>query len=101
MALSGIYTAEYGFGGYMDDIVYQNSPVHYMRNLPTDHPYISMFNSQRAVICVGQGAWEIPDTTKELKSIFDEKGINKTNPALTLQYVLRTLKFFIEKRGSR
>lgn len=31
----------------------------------------------------------------------DGKGINKTNPALTLQYVLRTLKFFIEKRGSR
>ena len=76
MALSGIYTAEYGFGGYMDDIVYQNSPVHYMRNLPTDHYYIDMFNQQKAVICVGQGAWEIPDTTKELKAIFEEKGIN-------------------------
>lgn len=76
MALSGIYTAEYGFGGYMDDIVYQNSPVHYMRNLPTDHPYIDIFNRQKAVLCVGQGAWEIPDTTKELKWIFDTKGIN-------------------------
>ena len=76
LALSGIYTSEYGFGSYMDDIVYQNSPVHYMRNLPTDHPYIDMFNQQKAVICVGQGDWEIPDTTKELKAIFAEKGIN-------------------------
>ena len=76
LALSGIYTAEYGFGGYMDDIVYQNSPVHYMANFPTDHPYIGMYNQQKAVICVGQGAWEIPDTTKRLKEIFDQKGIH-------------------------
>ena len=76
LALSGIYTAEFGFGSYMDDLVYQNSPVHYMRNLPTDHPYIDIFNQQKAVICVGQGDWEIPDTTRELKAIFAEKGIN-------------------------
>ena len=76
LALSGIYTAEYGFGGYMDDIVYQNSPVHYMANFPTDHPYINMYNQQKAVICVGQGALEIPDTTRRLKEIFDQKGIN-------------------------
>ena len=34
LALSGIYNADYGFGGYMDEVVYQNSPVHYMANLP-------------------------------------------------------------------
>ena len=28
LALSGIYNAEYGFGSYMDGMVYQNSPVH-------------------------------------------------------------------------
>ena len=60
----------------MDDLVYQNSPVHYMRNLPKDHYYIDIFNKQKAVICVGQGDWELPDTTKELKYIFEEKGIN-------------------------
>ena len=76
MALSGIYTADYGFDGYMDDLVYQNSPVHYMANLPADHPYIAEFNSKKGVICVGQGAWEIPDTTRQLAGIFAEKGIN-------------------------
>ena len=38
LALSGIYTAHYGFGSYMDELVYQNSPVDYMRNFPHRPP---------------------------------------------------------------
>ena len=76
LALSGIYTATFGFDGYMDDVVYNNSPVDYMPNLPADHPYIAQYNAGKAVICVGQGAWELPDTTRQLDAIFKEKGIN-------------------------
>ena len=76
LALSGIYTAEYGFDGYMDEVVYQNSPVHYMANLPADHPFVDRYNHNRGIICVGQGAWEQTDTTCRLKEIFQEKGIN-------------------------
>ncbi|MGM9619273.1 MAG: esterase family protein [Oscillospiraceae bacterium] len=76
LALSGIYTADYGFGGYMDEVVYQNSPVHYMANLPADHPYVEMYNRQKAVICAGQGPWEVPETTCRLRDIFAEKGIH-------------------------
>lgn len=76
LALSGIYTADYGFDGYMDDLVYANSPVHYMANLPADHPYIEQFNAKKAVICVGQGAWELPETTRQLDAICKSKGIN-------------------------
>ena len=76
MALSGIYSASYGFGGYMDGVVYENSPVDYMANLPENHHYIPMFNSQRAVICVGLGPWEVPDTTFQLKNILERKGIH-------------------------
>lgn len=76
LALSGIYTAEYGWGSYMDDLVYLNSPVHYMENLPEDHPYIQMYNERRGIICVGQGAWEQPDTTYQLRDIFWRKGID-------------------------
>ena len=75
LALSGIYTAHYGFGDYMDELVYQNSPVDYMRNFPTDHPYMELYRNQKAVICCGQGAWEQPDTTWYLKRIFEAKGI--------------------------
>ncbi len=75
LALSGIYTSAYGFDDYMDELVYMNSPVHYMANLPEDHPYINMFNSQKAVICVGLGAWEEPATTRQLDEILKNKGI--------------------------
>lgn len=76
MALSGIYTSEYGFDGYMDEVVYQNSPVHYMANMAPGHPFIAQYNQQKGVICVGQGAWEIPDTTRRLQQIFQEKDIH-------------------------
>ena len=76
LALSGIYTADYGFDGYMDDVVYMNSPVHYMANLPAGHPYVELYNRKKAVICVGQGPWELPETTCRLRDIFAEKGIH-------------------------
>lgn len=76
LALSGIYTADYGFDGYMDELVYQNSPVHYLSNMPADHPYIGRYNRNRGIICVGQGPWERPETTFALQDIFRAKGIN-------------------------
>ena len=76
LALSGIYTADYGFGGYHDELTYANSPVDYLANMPADHPYIQRYNRNRGIICVGQGAWEQPETTRRLQQIFAEKGIN-------------------------
>ena len=76
LALSGIYTAEYGFGSYMDEVVYRNSPVHYLSNMFPDHPYIAQYNRNQGIICVGQGAWEQVDTTRILDELFREKGIN-------------------------
>ena len=75
-SVSGIYTAEFGWGDYMDEVVYQNSPVHYMANMPTDHPYIEKYNRDCGIVCVGLGAWEDPSTTQRLDQIFREKGID-------------------------
>jgi len=76
LALSGIYTASYGFDGYSDEMTYQNSPVDYLANMPADHPYIEKYNRNQGIICVGQGPWEVTDTTFRLQEIFREKGIN-------------------------
>ena len=76
LALSGIYTTQYGFGSYMDEVVYQNSPVDYLANMPQDHPYINLYNMKKSVICVGQGAWEVPDSTRQMQHILSSKGIN-------------------------
>ena len=75
LALSGIYDAAYGFDGYMDELVYYNSPLHYLPNMPLDHPYMELYRKNKAVICVGQGSWELPDSTRSLKAALDAKGI--------------------------
>lgn len=76
LALSGLYTADYGFDGYMDDLVYQNSPVHYLKNMPSDHPFIDLYNHNKGVICVGQGPWEMPQLTMDLDILLKEKDIH-------------------------
>ncbi len=76
LALSGIYTAEYGFGSYVDELVYANSPVDYLNNMPADHPYIEKINRNYGIICAGQGPWEVPETSFRLREIFFQKGIN-------------------------
>ena len=76
LALSGIYTASYGFDDYVDELTYRNSPVDYLANMPADHPYIEKYNRNQGIICVGQGPWEVTETTFRLKQIFAEKGIH-------------------------
>lgn len=76
LALSGIYDARYGFDEYMDEKVYNNSPVDFLENMGPDHPWVSRYNSGKAIIVVGQGPWEIPDTTFQLLDVCSRKGIN-------------------------
>lgn len=76
LALSGIYTASYGFGGFMNEDVYRNSLVDCLANMPADHPYIQEYNNHRGIIVCGLGPWEEPGTTLRLRDIFAEKGIH-------------------------
>ena len=76
LALSGIYSAVYGFDNYMDDVVYRNSPVHYLAAMPKDHSFIQLYNRKKGVVCVGQGPWELPETTRQMAHIFHEKDIH-------------------------
>ena len=76
LALSGIYTASYGFDGYMDELVYLNSPVDYLAGMPADHPFIAEYNRHKGIICVGQGPWEIPESTRRVAQLCQEKNIH-------------------------
>lgn len=77
-AISGLYDSKMFFGDYMDDLLYQNTPVEYLSNMPADHPYIRMYNERKIQIVVGQGAWEGPlkDSTAWLDSVLRSKGIH-------------------------
>ena len=78
LSMSGCYDAPSFWDGWCDETLYNNSPVHFLENMPTDHFYIPMYNQKKIVICVGQGAWEDDGirTTRMLGDIFYRKGIN-------------------------
>ena len=76
LALSGIYTASYGFGSFTNEDVYRNSLVDCLANMPADHPFIQQYNAHRGIIVCGTGPWEVPDTTLRLRDIFAEKCIH-------------------------
>lgn len=77
ISLSGTFNAQHFFGPYMDDLIYDNSPSHFLRNMSEDHPYIKLYNQSKIITCVGQGAWEemLLKGTRELDRILTEKGI--------------------------
>ncbi len=77
IALSGLYDCDDMYQGYMDEVVYNNSPADFIANMPADHPWISLYNRSRACICVGQGAWEdqLLAGTRRLDSVLKSKGI--------------------------
>jgi len=76
IALSGNYKLTYFTGGYVDDNVYFNSPLHYLPKL-NDEWYFERYRNSDIFVCVGQGAWEdsMLDDTRELKHILDSKGV--------------------------
>lgn len=77
ISLSGTFNASDFFGEYMDDLVYDNSPAHFLPNMKVDHPYIDLYNNSNIITCCGQGAWEesLLRGTRELDGILSEKGI--------------------------
>ena len=76
-AISGVYDSLYFFGDYMDDLLYDNSPVHYLSNMHPEHPYISLYKQRKILIVVGQGRWEEEtiDSTRRLEHVLVQKNI--------------------------
>lgn len=77
VALSGVYDTSYLIGDYMDANVYNNSPYHYMQNMPEDHFYMDLYRQSKVIICVGQGNWEDEclASTRALEGVLKAKGI--------------------------
>ena len=77
LSMSGLFNAQYFFGDYMDDLVYENSPVHFLPNMPQDHPWMQLYRESTIILCVGQGPWEddLLAGTRELDAVLSQKGI--------------------------
>jgi esterase/lipase superfamily enzyme len=78
LGLSGCYDAPHFWGDWCNSTLYDNSPVHFLPNMPKDHPYISLYNQKTMIICVGQGRWEDEGrrTAGILDQVFRDKGIH-------------------------
>lgn len=77
ISLSGGFDANMFFRGYMDDLVYNNSVVHFLKNMPDSHHYLDMYRNKNIIICIGQGAWEeeLLPSNRELEHILKSKNI--------------------------
>lgn len=77
ISLSGLFHADYFIHGYIDDLVYANSPLHFLPNMPEDHPYMGLYRESRIILCVGQVAWEedLLASTRRMDRLLREKGV--------------------------
>ena len=76
ISLSGLFQLGSFVGDYMDEFVYENSPLHYLPRLE-DTWYLEKYQHSKIVICVGQGAWEdaMLEDIRRLRDILHNKGI--------------------------
>jgi esterase/lipase superfamily enzyme len=77
IALSGLYTAGYGFPMYSDELTFMNSPIDFLREMPADHPWMDLYKKRKIYICVGQGKWEdeLLESTRALDTVLCQRGI--------------------------
>ena len=77
IALSGAYDARWLLNGYMDELVYLNSPLDSIRGMDPGHPYVTLLNQSRIILCCGQGAWEdeMLRSVRLLESAMRDRGI--------------------------
>ena len=77
ISLSGMFDASMFFGDYKDDLVYNNSVVDFLKNMPWNHSYLDIYRKRNIIICIGQGAWEeeLLPSNRELAHILYEKQV--------------------------
>lgn len=80
LSMSGIYDPKFAFGDWMDENLYNNSPVNFVGDLPWDHWYLDLYRQRNIMLVVGQGRWEDDGrrTTAIMRDIFAAKGVNAT-----------------------
>lgn len=77
VCLSGTYDASRYFGDWMDATLYDNTPCAFLPNMPTDHPYIALYNQRQLLFCCGQEGSEAESlrTTREIDAQLQRLGV--------------------------
>lgn len=77
LSLSAAFDARHYFGHYMDAILYHNSPVDFLVNMPYDHPWLELYRHSSIIAGIGQGdrEWELLPSNHQLDDILRAKGV--------------------------
>ncbi|RJP58695.1 MAG: alpha/beta hydrolase-fold protein [Melioribacteraceae bacterium] len=74
IAMSGVYDIKYYIRDYYDDHCYYNSPVDFLPKI-SNHTMLEQMRKSTIVIASGQGAYEDPESSKQLSNILNAKSI--------------------------
>lgn len=77
IAMSGYYDSDLFFDNYVDELVYNNSPIKYIEGMSYDHPFVEKYRHMPIIISCGQGAWEddMLRSIYRIKELFEAKDI--------------------------
>jgi esterase/lipase superfamily enzyme len=76
VSLSGVMDLRLFVGDYVDNNVYFNAPLRYLKNL-TDEHYLKLYRQSKIIVCVGRGAWDeqMLADARALEAILKEKQV--------------------------
>lgn len=75
ISMSGVYDLTEYTGGFWDEQVYFNSPIHYIPNLENPFYLDKIRESHHIHIYTGSGEYEDPDASRRFASVLFNKGI--------------------------
>ena len=75
ICMSGTYELSKFIDGDMDEAWYFASPLHFIPNLPEDHPSLQRLRERRILISHGAGRWEDPEESWAVARVLGARGI--------------------------
>ena len=77
LSLSGLFHADYFFPGFTEELIYRNSPLHYLRDQNDPSVLLDTYRDKQIILCCGQGEYEgiTNESTCCLGDLLTEKGI--------------------------
>lgn len=75
ICLSGTYELSKFIDGDMDEAWYFASPLHFLPNLPEEHPALRLLRERHVLIAHGTGRWEDPKESWAVARALGERGV--------------------------
>lgn len=75
LCLSGTYELSKFLDGDMDEAWYFASPLHFLPNVPEDHPTLAKLRERFILLAHGTGKWEAPEESWAVARCLGDRGI--------------------------